>query len=65
LVESGERADAQLLEPSAESPKERLSFQEELQYRLDIALVLFESAYASLQSKLSDIKLKSPSLLNR
>jgi len=36
-----------------ESPEERLAFQEELQYRLDIALVLFESAFASLQSKLS------------
>ena len=36
-----------------ESPEERLAFQEELQYRLDIALVLFESAYTSLQSKLS------------
>lgn len=31
--------------------EERQAFQEELQYRLDIALALFESAYTSLQSK--------------
>ena len=32
--------------------EERIAFQEELQYRLDIALVIFESAYTSLNSEL-------------
>lgn len=39
----------QLLEPPTSSlVEEKQAFQEALQYRLDIALALFESAYASI-----------------
>jgi hypothetical protein len=42
----------QLLEPKPGSPvEEKQTFQEAIQYRLDIVLALFESAYGSLQSE--------------